>query len=292
MRILTKTAVAALMACTMAGSALAQEEFIASEWEYGPRDVIEGEVPIWNTAKQKIMNGEDLVGGTINEQDPQIYCAMANAGYDFTWVEMQHSQTSWESVANMYAACPDAEAAHGVRLAYTDEREAQHALDAGAMVIVYPTIDSAEEAREAVSWVKFPPVGRHSQGGGQRWSIYSDVEGGYRATFNDNVVVIAMIETMEGVEEVYEIAAVEGLDAIMIASGDLGNFSGFDEGTPEYESIVDRVFDAAQQAGIQACGPLRWRAERDGFTCFQGASEASLIRRGFEVEAEETARAE
>ena len=286
----TKTGLAMLMACAMAGGALAQEEFIASEWEYGPAYEAEGEVEIWNSAKQKIMNGEDLVGGTINEQDPQIYCAMANAGYDFTWVEMQHSQTSWESVANMYAACPDAQAAHGVRLAYTDEREAQHALDAGAMVIVYPTIDSVEEAEEAVSWVKFPPDGRHSRGGGQRWSFYSDVPGGYRETFNDNVVVILMIETMDGVEDVYEIAEVEGVDGIMIASSDLGNFSGYAQGDEQYEMIVDRVLDAAQSAGIQACGPLGWRAEREGFSCFQAGSEGSLIRRGYEAEMEATAR--
>lgn len=293
MGILTKAAVSALMACTVAGGALAQEsEFLASEWEYGPRDVIEGEVPVWNTAKQKITAGEDLVGVTIDATDPRTYCAAANAGYDFTWVEMQHQATSWESVARMFAACPDAEAVHGIRLAYTDEREAQHALDSGAMVIVYPTIDSADEAREAVSWVKFPPVGRHSQGGGQRWGMYEDVEGGYRATLNDNIVVIAMIETMEGVEEVYDIAEVEGLDALMIASGDLGNFSGYAEGTPEYESIVDRVFDAATSNGLQVCGPLRWRAEREGFTCFQAGNEMSLIRRGAEAEAEATARPE
>ena len=54
----------------------------------------------------------------------------------------------------------------GVRVAYTDEREIQHALDAGAMVLVVPTIDTVEEAQEVVNWAYFPPLGRRSNGGG------------------------------------------------------------------------------------------------------------------------------
>lgn len=286
------TATLAAFAAMLAGTAFAQDNgFSAADWEYGPRFDVEGEVPIWSTAKQKITNGEDLVGGTIRATDPRTYCAMANAGYDFTWIEMQHEQTDWEQVARMLAACPDPEAVHGVRLAETSEREAQHALDAGAMVIVYPTIDSVEEAQEAISWVRFPPDGRHSAGGGQGPSdMYRDVPGGYRETFNDNVVVILMIETLEGVEHVDEIAALEGYDALMVASGDLGNFSGYEEGSEQYEQLVTLVADAAKANGKQLCGPLRWRAEREGFTCFQAGTEASVIRRGVQAEAEATAR--
>ncbi|MBM9596019.1 HpcH/HpaI aldolase family protein [Roseitranquillus sediminis] len=286
------TAFAAIAAILGGAAAFAQDGgFSAADWEYGPRFDVEGEVPVWSTAKQKIMNGEDLVGGTIRATDPRTYCAMANAGYDFTWVEMQHEQTDWEQVARMYAACPNADAVHGVRLAETSEREAQHALDAGAMVIVYPTIDSVEEAEEAISWVRFPPLGRHSAGGGQGPSeIYRNVEGGYRETFNDNVVLILMIETLEGVEDVEEIAALDGYDALMVASGDLGNFSGYSEGDEQYEQLVTMIADAAEAGGKALCGPLRWRSEREGFTCFQAGTEASVIRRGVQAEAEATAR--
>lgn len=293
MHILAKTAAAALMACTMAGGVAAQDgAFVASDWEYGPRDVVEGEVPIWNSAKQKLLNGEDLVGVTINATDPRTYCAAANAGYDFTWVEMQHQATSWESVARMYAACPQAEAAHGARLPYVDEHHVQQALDSGATVLVFPTIDTVEEAEEAVYWSKFPPLGAHSQGGGQRWGMYADVEGGYRATANANTVVILMIETLEGVENIEGIAAVEGIDALFIASGDLGNFSGYAQGEPQYEELVDRIAAAAEANDVPLCGPLGWRAEREGFTCFQAGDEGSLIRRGAEAEALATARPE
>lgn len=225
-----------------------------------------------------------MVGGTIRGTDPRIYCAMANAGYDFTWTEMQHEAISWEQVARMWRTCPDAQAAPGVRIAYTDEREVQQALDAGAMVIVIPTVDSVEEAREAVGWVKFPPHGRRSLGGGQDPSeMWNRVPGGYRATFNENVLVVLMIETLEGVEAAREIAKVPGVDAIFAASGDIGNFSGYAEGDPEYERLITEIETAAKEAGVRLCGPLRWR-ERPGYTCFQGGTEASAIRAGVKAE--------
>ena len=98
---------------------------------------------IWNPVKLKMMAGEKVTGGTLfSATDPATYCAMANAGYDFIWTEMQHNDRDWEAVARMWRTCPYAKAVPGVRVAYTDEREIQHALDAGALVIVVPTIDS------------------------------------------------------------------------------------------------------------------------------------------------------
>ena len=93
--------------------------------------------------KLKLQQGGKVTGGTVfGATDPSTYCAMANAGYDFIWTEMQHGQTDWQNVARMWRTCPHAKAVPGVRVAYTDEREIQHALDAGALVIVVPTVDT------------------------------------------------------------------------------------------------------------------------------------------------------
>ena len=97
-----------------------------------------------------MMQGGKVTGGTLfSATDPSTYCAMANAGYDFIWTEMQHDQRDWQAVARMWRTCPHAKAVPGVRVAYTDEREIQHALDAGALVLVVPTVDTVEEAIEA-----------------------------------------------------------------------------------------------------------------------------------------------
>src|SRR4029079_4334634 len=95
------------------------------------------ESKIWNPVKLKMMQGGKGTGGTFfSATDPETYCAMANAGYDFIWTEMQHNSRDWEHVARMWRACPYAKAVPGVRVAYAYRREIQHATDAGALVIV------------------------------------------------------------------------------------------------------------------------------------------------------------
>jgi 2-keto-3-deoxy-L-rhamnonate aldolase RhmA len=266
--------------------AVNQGPFDAAKWKYGPAFDAPAGSKIWNPVKLKLMAGGKVTGGTLfSATDPETYCAMANAGYDFIWTEMQHNTRDWNQVARMWAACPYAKAVPGVRLAYADEREIQHALDAGALVIVVPTVDTVAEATIARDFVYFPPLGKRSNGGGQAFggAMYGGVPGGYRATINDNVVLIAMIETLEGVKNAAEIAKIPGIHALFAASGDLGNFSGYRQGSPDYERLINVVHDAALAAGKKLCGPLAWR-DRADFTCFQAGSETAAINRGVAAE--------
>jgi len=260
--------------------------FDAASWTYGNVFTPTADAKIWNPVKAKMLAGGKVTGGTMfAATDPSTYCAMAEAGYDFIWMEMQHSQRDWEEVSRMWRTCPHADAVPGVRIAYTDEREIQHALDAGALVIVVPTVDTVEEAREVVEWAYFPPLGRRSNGGGQAFSaeMWGTVPGGYRATANDNLVLVLMIETLEGVQNAAEIAKVPGVTAIFAASGDLSNFSGYRQGDPDYERLINIVHDAAIDAGIRLCGPMAWR-DRPDFTCFQAGSETAAISAGVTAE--------
>jgi 2-keto-3-deoxy-L-rhamnonate aldolase RhmA len=141
------------------------------------------------------------------------------------------------------------------------------------------------EAIAARDWTYFPPLGRRSNGGGQAFDpgMWGSVPGGYRNTINDNVVLILMIETLEGLKNAEEIAKVPGVSAVFAASGDLGNFTGFRQGTPDYERAINIVHDAALKAGVKLCGPLAWR-DRPDFTCFQAGSETAAIARGAAAE--------
>ena len=251
-------------------------------WKYGPAFNPPGGTKIWNPVKLKMMAGQKVTGGTVfSATDPATYCAMANAGYDFIWTEQQHDGRDWELTSRLWRTCPHAKAVPGVRVAYADEREIQHAMDAGAIVVVVPTIDTVQEAIEARNWTYFPPLGRRSQGGGQAFdpAVFGNVPGGYRQTINDNIVLILMIETLEGAKNAAEIAKVPGVTALFAASGDLGNFSGYAQGSPDYERLINVVHDAAIGAGKRLCGPLAWR-DRPDFTCFQAGSETAAIARG------------
>jgi 2-keto-3-deoxy-L-rhamnonate aldolase RhmA len=266
--------------------ALNQGAFDPAAWKYGAAFNPPAGAKIWNPVKLKMMEGGKVTGGTLfSATDPATYCAMANAGYDFIWTEMQHDQHDWQAVARMWRTCPYAKAVPGTRVAYTDEREIQHALDAGALVLVVPTVDTVAEAVEARNWAYFPPLGRRSNGGGQAFdaTMWGGVPGGYRNTINDNIVLILMIETLEGLKNADEIAKVPGVTALFAASGDLGNFTGFRQGTPDYERAINIVHDAAVKAGVRLCGPLAWR-DRPDFTCFQAGSETAAIARGVAAE--------
>ena len=257
-----------------------------STWKYGPNNKPPAGGKLWNPVKVKLQQGGKVTGGTVfSATDPLTYCAMANAGYDFIWTEMQHNDRDWNQAARMWRTCPHAKAVPGARLAFGDEREIQHATDAGALVIVVPTVDTVEEAVAARNWTYFPPLGRRSQGGGQGFdaAMWGNVPGSYRATANDNIVLILMIETLEGVKNAHEIAKIPGVDALFAASGDLGNFSGFPQGSPDYERLINVVHDAAIGAGKKLCGPFAWR-DRPDFTCFQNASETAAIAAGVAAE--------
>jgi 2-keto-3-deoxy-L-rhamnonate aldolase RhmA len=255
-------------------------------WKFGTAFNPPPGAKIWNPVKLKMLQGGKVTGGTLfSATDPATYCAMAEAGYDFIWTEMQHDQRDWDQAAMMWRTCPHAAAVPGVRVARAEEREIQHATDAGAMVIVVPTVDTVEEAIEARNWTYFPPLGRRSAGGGQAFenTMWGRVPGGYRNTFNDNVVLILMIETLEGVKNAEAIAKVPGVTAIFAASGDLGNFTGYRQGSPDYERVINVVHDAALKAKVRLCGPLAWR-DRPDFTCFQAGTEIAAIRRGVAAE--------
>jgi 2-keto-3-deoxy-L-rhamnonate aldolase RhmA len=255
-------------------------------WKRGTRFDAPAGSKIWNPVKLKMMQGQKVTGGTVfSATDPLTYCAMANAGYDYIWTEMQHDQRDWSQAARMWRTCPDAKAVPGARVAYADEREIQRATDAGALVIIVPTVDSVEEAIAARDWTYFPPLGRRSSGGGQAFSgeMWGGVPGGYRNTANDNIVLILMIETLEGAKHAHEIAKVPGVTALFAAGGDLGNFSGYAPGSPDYERLINIVHDAAISAGKRLCGPFSWR-DRPDFTCFQNSSETAAIARGVAAE--------
>jgi 2-keto-3-deoxy-L-rhamnonate aldolase RhmA len=271
---------------TAPSGAVNQGGFAPGTWKYGTAFNPPADAKIWNPVKLKMLEGGKVTGGTLfAATDPAIYCAMANAGYDFIWTEMQHSSRDWDQVARMWRTCPHARAVPGARVAFADEREIQHATDAGALVIVVPTVDTVEEAIDARNWTYFPPLGRRSAGGGQAFdaAMWGSVPGGYRNTVNDNIVLILMIETLEGLKNADAIAKVPGVTALFAASGDLGNFTGYRQGSPDYERAINIVHDATVKAGVRLCGPFAWR-DRPDFTCFQAGSETAAIARGVAAE--------
>src|SRR5260370_26885916 len=231
-------------------------------------------VRLYNTAKQKLTEGKQIFGATVLSPDPNMYCAMANSGYDFLWIEMQHSPLTFEDVARMIWACRGAAAMPFIRVPDATESDIQKATDIGAIGIIVPTVDTVEKAQAAVKWAKYPPEGRRSQGNGQYGPLWGS---DYRQTANDNMVVVIMIETPIGVENAEKIASVPGIDVIFAASTDLGNFSGHRQGDKDNEAMGTRIHDVTLPHGLSLRRPHAWK-DRPGFTLFQGPGQTHLIQ--------------
>jgi 4-hydroxy-2-oxoheptanedioate aldolase len=206
---------------------------------------------------------------------------MANSGFDFLWIEMQHSPMSYQDVAHMIMACKGAPAMPFIRVPDATEGDIQKAADMGAVGIIIPMVEDVKKVRDAIKFANYPPLGKRSQGGGQYGAMWGP---DYRQIANDNMMIVAMIESPAGAAIAEEIASIPGVDVVFVASTDLSSFSGVKQGDPKYEALVTKIHDATLQAKKKLAGPLAWKSTRKDYTFFQGPTEASLIKTGARVE--------
>jgi 4-hydroxy-2-oxoheptanedioate aldolase len=204
--------------------------------------------PIYNTVITKLREGKQVFSWTQSKFDIKEYCEKA-PHYDYTWFEMQHSTLEFKDVEAMIAACPRAGAIPFIRLPDAQEFHIQHATDIGVLGVVIPTVDDVERAREAVKWARYPPVGRRSAGSGQAARIWGVNGINYRQTFNDNMIVVVMIESPTGVANAHEIARVPGVDVVIIGNNDLSSFSGYAQTDDRYQAMIKHVHDETLKAG-------------------------------------------
>jgi 2-keto-3-deoxy-L-rhamnonate aldolase RhmA len=206
---------------------------------------------LYNTTKRKLLEGKQVFSQTITQFDIKAYCEGAQK-FDFTRFEMQHATLRFDEVEKMIAACPRAAATPILRIPDATETNIQHAVDLGVLGVIVPTIDDALEARQLAMFARFPPIARRSTGGGQAGSIWNPIiqkPKTFRQTINDNMLVIAMIETQEGVKNALEIASQPGIDVVIIGNADFESFSGFAPNSAGYLDLQTRVRNATYLAG-------------------------------------------
>jgi 4-hydroxy-2-oxoheptanedioate aldolase len=203
---------------------------------------------LYNTAKQKLLEGKQVFSFTQSTMDPAAYCEAAKH-YDYTWFEMQHSTLEFADIEKMIAACPHAPAIPMIRLQDAQEFHIQHATDIGCLGIVVPTVDDVDRARAAAQWARYPPYGRRSSGGGQYNAIWGINGIDYRHTVDENMLVVLMLETPIAVANAFDIANVPGIDVVIVGNNDLSQFSGFAQTSPEYQAMVTKIHADVKRAG-------------------------------------------
>ena len=212
--------------------------------------------PFWNSAKEMLFGGKQVTSYTISNFDADFYCEVRKH-YGFVWFEMQHSTMSWDDVAKMIAACPGPDgAAPMIRMPDQLESSIQKATDLGAIGLIFPTIRDGHQALEAARYSRFPPFGRRSSGSGQAGTVWAGVPGGYQNTFNDNMLVVVMLETLDGIFNADEIAATFGVDVVIQGNNDLARFSGMVAERPSIPGAADGQpqRDAPRRQVLGQCG--------------------------------------
>jgi len=211
------------------------------------------------------MKGQQVLGGTVFMRDPAVTRAMAGAGWDYLWIEMQHGRMSWETAEDHVLAMAGSECVPIVRVPDATEGEIERALGMGAQGIIIPMVEEAEEVQRAIRWGKFPPMGKRSGGGGPSGQVV-----------NDNLLTILQIESPTAVKNLDAILAVKGVDIVFAAAGDLSASSVSKEGEQYFEGLVTTIHDKVLKAGLWLGGPIRWTNRRD-FLFFQGGNDTSLL---------------
>ena len=206
-----------------------------------------------NPVKERLRAGEIALGMLVRlARSGDIARIAKTSGHDFLFIDGQHSIYSVETIGHIAQVALAVGIAPLVRVRSCDDPNTQVLLDNGVTGIVFPDVNNADEARRAVNRAKFPPVGRRSVGGGYPIFDFRAVNTADAVpALNDNTLVVCMIETKEGLENVEAIAAVDGVDVVHVGSNDLltalgrpGTF-----GSPEHIAAVDRVIAAARAHG-------------------------------------------
>lgn len=185
--------------------------------------------------------GSWLMSGSVGPAE-----AFGHAGFDWLLIDMEHAPLEFTDVLHMLQAVDCGGAAPIVRLARNDATLAKRALDMGAPTLMFPYVQSPEEARAAVASAKFPPLGTRGFAAMHRASRYGTwSEFGARA--NDATMCIVQLETPEAVAQLEAIAAVPGVDALFVGPGDLSAAMG-KIGNLADAGVRDMIADCARRA--------------------------------------------
>jgi 2-dehydro-3-deoxyglucarate aldolase/4-hydroxy-2-oxoheptanedioate aldolase len=206
--------------------------------------------------KKRLAAGEPVLGSMVFEFfTPGIARICANAGAEFVMYCMEHTGIGFETLKPQFALCRALGIAPLVRVPATEYHFVARALDIGALGVMVPLVDSAEQAGRIVSFTRYPPKGRRGAAFG---FAHDDYQGGdvveKMRTIHQRTLVICMIETRAGLENVDAIAAVEGVDVIWLGHFDLTNFLGIPGqfSHPQYREAVKRIAAAAKKHGKAA----------------------------------------
>ncbi len=238
---------------------------------------------LWN-------DGGTALGAWISLRDPVVAEIAAMSGFDYVCIDMQHGLSDYDVVVAMLQAMARTPTVPIVRVPWNEQGIIGRVLDAGAMGVIIPMVNSVDEARHAVEACRYAPAGSRSFG-----PLVATTRFGpeYLARPNDLVACIPMIETKQAVESVDDILAVPGIDAVYVGPADLsityGLPPGVDNPDDVFVSALETVVASCRRRGvvpgIHSSAALAAKRHGGGFRMITVGSDAGAAMQGLRADA-------
>jgi 2-keto-3-deoxy-L-rhamnonate aldolase RhmA len=217
------------------------------------QDFREEQHMIRNPVRERLRSGEIAIGiGLRQARTVDIAGIMVACGFDWLFIDLEHGTMPLDAAVQISLAALTAGITPLVRVPSGQYSLATRALDGGALGIVMPHVDTAEEARALVDSLKYPPLGHRSVGGAMAFLGFRSVPAAEAThTMNAETLVVVMLETPRAISEAEAIAAVDGVDVLMVGTNDLTTEMGLPGqfGHEEVGRAYRRVIAACRNAG-------------------------------------------
>src|SRR6185436_19449707 len=255
-------------------------------WRERPPRASRGDAMRPNAIKGDVLAGKAIAGAMVFEFfSPGMSAILANAGCRFVIYDMEHTGLGYETLKWLFASCRGLPIEPMVRVPRGEYTWLARALDLGARGVMIPMVESAAQAHSIVEACRYPPVGRRGAAFGFAQCDYVGGDVGQKISeAHARTMVIAQIETERGLEQVEEIAAVDGVDVLWVGHFDLSNFMGiparFDD--PRFDAALRQVAATARRhgkaAGFMATdGAWIARVREMGYTMIAGGTDTGLL---------------
>ncbi|MYA79200.1 MAG: 2,4-dihydroxyhept-2-ene-1,7-dioic acid aldolase [Acidobacteriia bacterium] len=212
-----------------------------------------------NPLKERLAAGDPVLGSWVWFTDPCSAEMMAQAGFDWLLIDVEHSHIGPEALRNIIMAVDRYECAPIVRTKVGDIDSIKVSLDAGAMGVIIPQINTPEEAQWAVKHTKYAPLGKRGIGA-MRATSYGTRWDEYLSQANEQILTIVQIEDRQAVDNLPHILSTPGLDGIFVGAFDLSQSMGFLPGQtdPRLDATIDQVIDAARSRDLIVGACVTW----------------------------------
>ncbi len=209
-----------------------------------------------NPVRAKLKRGEPSVGTWLTIPNVITAQMMTSTGLEWLTVELEHTPTSFETAAQMFAIIAASECVPLARVPINSVENIKRVLDTGAWGIVVPMVNTRADAEAVVKAARYRPIGERSIGGQMHALNFGTDSATYYAKANDEILVVVMAEHVDAVENIGSILSVEGIDAVFVGPNDLHASMGlpptFDSDAPQFVEALKKILAHAKARGIAA----------------------------------------